>query len=532
MPFALQADGSHNPSSNTNITQMDNFVTQTNVSPLKNSVKETNLLFRMKNLHTQTNRTPQLLEDSASQTNVTPMTNSFAMQTNASGFGNLALQTNVLTRLGILATKTNSTPRLLEDSASQTKVTQTGNSFGMKANISRLRKLAEQTNVQMRLGNLPMQINRTLQLLEASASQTNVTQMGNFFQTNASRANSASQTNVDVLTRLGNLALQNNSSPQLNQHSPSQANVTKVGNSAPQTNATRFGKFASAMEIDIDCEAVTYKKSGNDLGVTLEDFIYKHNCGPEKWEQFFGNSDVSEAIKSISNQIEQDVETFEVEPPLYAVFNAFKEIEPLDVKAVILGQDPTPKPGKATGLAFSLWPSEDPRDVPSVFNMLVELKLEGFNASLSNGDVSPWKKQGVMLLNSALTIRLSGDDAGGSHVKVWKPFTKLFLDFMNQIGRESAFILWGEKAKEVCKMVDRSKHYCQEGGHPSPRAGIQNAFFGGNYFKCANDFLEAAGRGKIDWSVAPRLNAPPDMLPCEQCGEGSEGPMEGVTTNV
>lgn len=432
MPFALQADDTHNTSSNTNITQMDNFVLQTNVSRSRNSAKETNVLTRMKNLHTHTNSTLQLLED--------------------------------------------------------------------------------------------------------SASQTNVTHMGKFFQTNAIRANSASQSNVDIITRLGNLALQNNCTPQSLQHSPSQANVTnlKMEKSASQTNATRFGKFASAMEIDVDCKKVTYKESGNDLGVTLENFIYKHNCGPEKWEQFFGNPSVRDAIKSISNQIEQDVEMFDVEPPLYAVFDAFNEIEPLDVKAVILGQDPTPKPGKATGLAFSLWPSEDPRDVPSVFNMLIELKLEGFNASLSNGDVSPWKKQGVMLLNSALTIRLSGDDAGGSHVKVWKPFTKLFLDFMNIIGRESAFILWGEKAKELCKMVDRSKHYCQEGGHPSPRAGIKNAFFGGNYFKCANDFLVEAGRGKIDWSVAPRQNAPPDMVPCEQCGEGSQGPspMEGVTTDV
>lgn len=141
MPFALQADDTHNTSSNTNITQMDNFVLQTNVSRSRNSAKETNVLTRMKNLHTHTNSTLQLLED--------------------------------------------------------------------------------------------------------SASQTNVTHMGKFFQTNAIRANSASQSNVDIITRLGNLALQNNSTPQSLQHSPSQANVTnlKMEKSASQTNATRFGSL-------------------------------------------------------------------------------------------------------------------------------------------------------------------------------------------------------------------------------------------------------------------------------------------------
>lgn len=117
--------------------------------------------------------------------------------------------------------------------------------------------------------------------------------------------------------------------------------------------------------------------------------------------QFWNLEEVKEAIEGISVALEK--EEGQIQPQLSEVFKAFM-VKPEKIKAVILGQDPTSQAGKATGLAFSLLASQDPWEVPSVLKMLVELKLEGFQVSLSNEDLTPWVNQGVMLLNAALTL--------------------------------------------------------------------------------------------------------------------------------
>ncbi|XP_068724412.1 uracil-DNA glycosylase-like [Montipora capricornis] len=368
--------------------------------------------------------------------------------------------------------------------------------------------------------------------LQASGSQNqlgncaNVTQMGNCaMQTNASElGNSAAQTNV--LTRLGDVASQTNSTPQLLEKITSQTNETQKGNFASQ-NITHLGNFASAMEVDNICETATFKRGEND-GMTLEEFVYKFNCVPPQWASFWAKDSVKKAINEISRAIESDFsEDLNVQPPLYNVFRAF-QVEPGKVRVVILGQDPTTQPDKATGLAFSLFPTEDPKSVPSVFNMLIELKLEGFDVSLTNGDLTPWVEQGVMLLNSALTIRIGVRNAAGSHVQIWKPFTDALIDHMNKdegVPR-AAWILWGEKAKTSCKSLARDKHGCRQGGHPSPRAGGKNSFIGGNYFKCANAFLQSIGQPPIVWDLKPREGAGPDMALCKDM------PMPGQTSPV
>ena len=253
-----------------------------------------------------------------------------------------------------------------------------------------------------------------------------------------------------------------------------------------------------------DCSTATYKT------VTLDDFVYKHNCFPAGWDNFLKNEQVKDNIGMISKVLENDAKVNVIEPPMPDMFKAFT-VSPDKIKAVIIGQDPTPQPGKATGLAFSLKPTEDPRGVPSVFNMLVELKLEGMAVSLTNGDLSPWLNEGVLLLNAALTVR-QGYPA--SQQKYWKLFTRMVVGYISHASQPSAWILWGAHARDASGLIDKRKHYIKIGGHPSPIGGRKNEFIGGNYFHCANVFLEKMKRGAINWQINHRFGYMTDMVPC------------------
>ena len=256
-------------------------------------------------------------------------------------------------------------------------------------------------------------------------------------------------------------------------------------------NGTRLEKRSPMIkaEENFKCEEATYQK------VTLYDFIYTHSCFPMGWEGFLG--EVHEVIKIIvSPKLFSVAKASRIEPPMPYVFNAFK-VSPNEVKAVILGQDPTPQAGKATGLAFSLKPGVDPREVPSVFNMLVELKWEGFPVGLSNGDLTSWIGQGVLLLNSALTVRQGNVNQANSHKAIWAKFTESLVRFINRVCDPTAWLVWGAEAKKFAEYVNDKKHMIKAGAHPRYTTG----FYGRNYFHCANDFLLSKNRGAIDWSL-------------------------------
>ena len=228
---------------------------------------------------------------------------------------------------------------------------------------------------------------------------------------------------------------------------------------------------------------------------------------------------MQKAVQEISAELENQLKTNKLEfsPKLEWVFRALDKVAPENIKVVILGQDPTPQPGIATGLAFSLQPDVDARKVPAVFNVLMELEREGFKTDLINGDLTPWVDQGVLLLNCALTVPLkkagkhvplqgAGEhvplQGAGEHVQLWKPFTKLLITYIYKEASSSAWMVWGDKAKKHVKGVDFSKkHYRIPGGHPSATGGAYVNFLGGDYFKCANKFLERVKRGNIDWNL-------------------------------
>ena len=150
---------------------------------------------------------------------------------------------------------------------------------------------------------------------------------------------------------------------------------------------------------------------------------------------------------------------YDIQPPMKHIFEAFKTVCPESVKVVILGQDPTPQEGKATGKASSV---ENPLTVGSVSNELLEVALEGWSVNLFNGDLSKWEEQGVLLLNSALTIgEIQYNDVNTkkpkrqqvSHLGYWCEFTKLLIKYISGLPGPSVWMLWGKVAQDFT--VDR-----------------------------------------------------------------------------
>lgn len=198
-----------------------------------------------------------------------------------------------------------------------------------------------------------------------------------------------------------------------------------------------------------------------------------------------------------------------IEPQMPLLFKALELVKPGDVRVVILGQDPTPQKGKATGVAFHV---KKPRFVPAVLHMFLEVAFEGFPVDLDEGNVMEWARQGVLLLNTALTCPHKPPKEADkkdiykyrSHSEIWEDFTISLIRYIggNTAG-PSVWLLWGREAKKFSKFINK-KHLIIEGGHPSPMgiAKHGDSFFGGNYFNGANQFLWSNKRGTIDWSLS------------------------------
>ena len=198
-----------------------------------------------------------------------------------------------------------------------------------------------------------------------------------------------------------------------------------------------------------------------------------------------------------------------IEPQMPLLFKALELVKPGDVRVVILGQDPTPQKGKATGVAFHV---EKPRFVPAVLHMFLEVAFEGFPVDIDKGNVIKWARQGVLLLNTALTCphkppkEVDKKDMYKykSHSEIWEDFTISLIKYIggNTAG-PSVWLLWGEEAKKFSMSINK-EHFIIEGGHPSTMgiAKHGDSFFGGNYFNGANQFLWSNERGTIDWSLS------------------------------
>lgn len=166
------------------------------------------------------------------------------------------------------------------------------------------------------------------------------------------------------------------------------------------------------------------------------------------------------------------------------------------VKVVILGQDPYHGPGQAHGLCFSVKPGI--KVPPSLVNIYKELQSDLGIPPPSHGFLEAWAKQGVLLLNSVLTVRKG---SAGSHQKQgWETFTDAIIKTISDHGRDVAFVLWGSYAQKKGEVIDRSRHLVLESVHPSPLSA-HRGFFGSKPFSQINQYLLQHGKVPIDWEL-------------------------------
>jgi len=182
-------------------------------------------------------------------------------------------------------------------------------------------------------------------------------------------------------------------------------------------------------------------------------------------------------------------------PPGRLIFNAF-DLCPLDkVKVVILGQDPYHNPGQAMGLSFSV-PDGVPAP-PSLKNIFKEIEDDLGVRMSGRPDLEPWARQGVLLLNSVLTVRANQPT---SHAGIgWQTFTDAVIKTISDRCEGVVFLLWGNYARSKAPLVDHSRHTVLEAAHPSPLA--RGAFFGCRHFSRTNAILASEGKEPIDWVI-------------------------------
>ena len=178
------------------------------------------------------------------------------------------------------------------------------------------------------------------------------------------------------------------------------------------------------------------------------------------------------------------------------IFTAFNLTPLNDVKIVIFGQDPYHGPGQAHGLSFSVKPGI--RIPPSLINIYQEISSDLGIASPSHGHLKAWASQGVLLLNSVLTVETG--KAGSHQQKGWEQFTDRVVQILNRECRNLVFLLWGSHAQKKGACVDLNKHKILKAPHPSPLSA-HRGFFGCRHFSMANHYLTEVGKEPIDWSL-------------------------------
>lgn len=202
--------------------------------------------------------------------------------------------------------------------------------------------------------------------------------------------------------------------------------------------------------------------------------------------------------KKLFQTVNEEYRTRKIFPPSDDIFNAF-HLSPLkDVKVVILGQDPYHGDGQAHGLCFSVRPGVD--IPPSLVNIYKELHDDLGCTIPNHGCLTKWARQGVLLLNTVLTVRAH---QANSHKGIgWEEFTDAAIRQVDKQDRPVVFILWGRPAQMKRAMLHNPKHLILEAPHPSPLSAYRG-FFGSRPFSQANRFLEAQGVAPIDWQIDP-----------------------------
>lgn len=214
------------------------------------------------------------------------------------------------------------------------------------------------------------------------------------------------------------------------------------------------------------------------------------------WDEVLSPLFESENYKKIREFLKQEYTRHVVYPDMYDIYNCFR-YTPFDkVKVVILGQDPYHNEGQAHGLCFSVQKGVEPP--PSLVNIYKELHDDvGFRVP-DSGDLTKWAKEGVLLLNTALTVRAH---MANSHKNCgWTWFTDNVIRIVSEKKEHVVFLLWGGNARSKKTLIDSEKHLVLECAHPSPLSAY-NGFFGCRHFSKTNQYLSAHGIEPVDWQL-------------------------------
>lgn len=214
------------------------------------------------------------------------------------------------------------------------------------------------------------------------------------------------------------------------------------------------------------------------------------------WDEVLSGEFDKDYYLNLREFLKQEYNTQTIYPNMYDIFNALKLTSYKDTKVLILGQDPYHNVNQAHGLAFSVKPGVV--TPPSLLNMYKELKDDLGCFVPNNGYLVPWAKQGILLLNTALTVR--AHQANSHKGKGWEIFTDNIIKTLNERKDPVIFILWGNNARKKKEFIDTNRHYIIESAHPSPLSATRG-FFGSKPFSKTNDILISLGKQPIDWQI-------------------------------
>ena len=214
----------------------------------------------------------------------------------------------------------------------------------------------------------------------------------------------------------------------------------------------------------------------------------------ESWKKVLTEEFEKPYFAKLTEFVRNEYSTTTIYPPAKLIFNAFDHCPFDKVKVVIIGQDPYHGAGQANGLCFSV--NKGIAMPPSLVNIFKEIAADTGKPLPTDGDLTRWSKQGVLLLNATLTVRAG--NAGSHQRRGWEEFTDAAIRILAERRENIVFILWGSYAQRKGAFIDREKHLVLTSPHPSPLSAYAG-FFGNHHFTLTNDFLIKNGKEPIDW---------------------------------
>jgi len=222
---------------------------------------------------------------------------------------------------------------------------------------------------------------------------------------------------------------------------------------------------------------------------------YDETVHPQ-WKQSLVDVMSTDSARELAAFVAREREQFNIYPPQDQEFVALSFVPPTEITVVILGQDPYHEYGQAHGLSFSVRPGM--KFPPSLRNIFMERENDLGLLPPANGTLTPWAQQGVLLLNTSLTVR---EGSAGSHAKKgWEAITDHIIRIVNDNTERCVFILWGAHAQAKKTLITQGHHVILGAPHPSPLSAYRG-FFGSAPFSRTNELLQEAGRAPIDWTL-------------------------------